>query len=147
MFKLRAWLPFAASMLILAACGGSLASPPTAETPLANATFPSPPLLPEKATPQDLGRYLEAWPASRKLAIDQDIIAVFHYPHPAVLWDETASIYHVSSMSRVDLRRGGEVAITEYSSDEGRRQLERVLADTALMEQIRELIPWDAISK
>ena len=75
--------------------------------------------------PQDLRIYLDAWPAERKLVIDRDVVVIFTYSHPAVLWDQTASLHHVPSMSRVGLNSDGKVAITHYGNKEGRQTLER----------------------
>ena len=121
--------------------GGS-GQAPTRETD-ATAFLPSPPLLPEDPTPQDLRIYLDAWPVERKLNIEPDVVVIFTYSHPAVLWDQTASLYHAASMSRVDLNSDGKVAITHYGDEEGLHILERIFSNDSLMEQIRSLIPWE----
>lgn len=120
-----------AVVLIIGAC-----STPTS-------TLPTPPMLPENPKPKDLRSYVDSWPEERKLVIDRDVVVVFTYPHPAVLWDQTAFIYHIPSMSRVDLNRYGEVAIIDYKNAEGKQRLQRILTDDSLMNLIRSLIPWD----
>ena len=107
------------------------------------ATLPSPPLLPEDPRPRDLRVYLDGWPEERKLVIERDLIVTFTYSHPAVTWDQTASLHHVPSMSRVDLNSVGKVAITQYGNKEGRQALERLLTDHSLMKLIHGLISWE----
>ena len=92
--------------------------------------------------PKDLRIYLDAWPVGRKLVIERDVVVIFTYPHPAVFWDQTASLYHAASMSRVDLNSDGKLAIARYENNEGRQALERILTNESSMEQIRGLIPW-----
>ena len=106
-------------------------------------TLPTPSMLPENPVPKDLRSYVASWPEECKLVIERDVVAIFTYPHPAVLWDQTASIYHIPSMSRVDLNRYGEVAIIDYKNEEGKQRLQRILTDDSLMNLIRSLIPWD----
>ena len=118
-------------MLVIGAC-----STPTS-------TLPTPPMLPENPVPKDLRSYVDSWPEERKLVIERDVVAVFTYPHPAVLWEQTASLYHIPSKSRVDLNSYGEVAIIHYENEEGKRRLQRILTDDSLMELIRSLIPWE----
>ena len=118
------------ALLIIGAC-----STPTS-------ALPTPPLLPEKPMPKDLRSYVDSWPEERKLVIERDVVALFTYPHPAVLWDQTASVYHIPSMSRADLNRYGEVAIIHYQNEEGKQHLQRILNDDSLMKLIRSLIPW-----
>ena len=127
---------------IVAGCAGLSTIPVPEPAPAPTATLPSPPLLPENSTPQALRSYLDAWPEERKLVIEQDVVAIFTYPHPVVFWDQTASLYHVPSMSRVDLNSNGEVAITHYRNEEGRQRLQRILTDDSRMKLIRSLIPW-----
>ena len=123
-------------------CAGLSTIPIPELAPAPTATLPSPPLLPEDPMPQDLRSYLDAWPEERKLVIERDVVAVFTYPHPVVFWDQTASLYHVPSMSRVDLNSNGEVAITHYRNEGGRQRLQRILTDDSRMKLIRSLIPW-----
>ena len=121
---------------------------PSAKTLLApssgaTAILPNPPFLPEDPGPPDLRAYLNAWPEERKLVIEPDVVVIFTYSHPAVLWDQTASLYHVPSMSRVDLNSNGKVAITLYRNEEGRQALEQVLTNESRMKIIGSLIPWE----
>ena len=107
------------------------------------ATLPNPPLLPEDPRPRDIRIYLDAWPEERKLVLGRDVVVTFTYSHPTVTWDQTASLHHVPSMSRVDLNSAGKIAITHYGNVEGRQALERILANDSRMKQIRGLIPWE----
>lgn len=127
---------------VIIGCAGPITAPIPEPAPAPTATLPSPPLLPEDPMPQDLRSYLDAWPEERKLVIEQDVVAIFTYPHPVVFWDQTASLYHVPSMSRVDLNSNGEVAITHYRNEEGRQCLQRILTDDSRMKLICSLIPW-----
>ena len=104
---------------IVVGCAGPSTIPTSKPTPAPTAILPSPPLLPEDPVPQDLRSYLDAWPRERKLIIERDMVAIFTYPHPVVYWDQTASLYHVTSMSRVDFNSNGEVTITHYENEEG----------------------------
>ena len=121
---------------------GSPGQAPTRETD-GTMFLPSPPLLPEDPMPEHFRIYLDAWPVERKLSIEPGVVVIFTYPHPAVLWDQTASLYHTASMSRVDLNSNGKVAITLYGNEEGRQTLEKILSNDSLMKQIRGLIPWE----
>ena len=127
---------------IVAGCAGLSTIPIPEPAPAPTTLLPSPPLLPEDPTPQDLRSHLDAWPEERKLGIDRDVVAIFTYPHPIVFCDQTASLYHVPSMSRVDLNRNGEVAITHYRNEEGRQRLQFILTDDSRMKLIRSLISW-----
>ena len=109
----------------------------------ATETLPGPPLLPEDPRPRDLRIYLDAWPEERKLVLERDVVVTFTYSHPVVTWDQTASLHHVPSMSRVDLNSAGKVAITQYGNEKGRQALERILANDPRMKLIRGLIPWE----
>ena len=86
---------------------------------------------------------MDAWPEERKLVIERDLVVTFTYSHPAITWDQTASLYHVPSMSRVDFNSAGKIAITHYTNQEGRLALERTLTNDSRMKLIRSLIPWD----
>ena len=128
--------------VIVTGCAGLSTIPIPEPAPAPTAILPSPPLLPEDPMPQDLRSYLDAWPKERKLVIERVVVAIFTYPHPGVFWDQTASLYHVPSMSRVDFNSNGEVAITYYRNEEGRQRLQRILTNDSRMKLIRSLISW-----
>ena len=141
-------------LLFGVACGslsGDASAPPATMSPTstldrgsgAAETLPGPPLLPEDPRPRDLRIYLDAWPEERKLVLGRDVVVTFTYSHPTVTWDQTASLHHVPSMSRVDLNSAGKVAITQYGNGKGRQALERILANDPRMKLIRGLIPWE----
>ena len=138
----NAMISLALLTAIVAGCARLSTIPIPEPAPTPATILPSPPLLPEAPTPQDLRSYLDAWPEERKLVIERDVVAIFTYPHPVVFWDQTASLYHVPSMSRVDLNSNGEVAITHYTNEEGRQRLQRILTDDSRMKLIRILISW-----
>ena len=107
------------------------------------ASLPGPPMLAEDPRPRDLRIFLDTWPEERKLVIEREIVVTFTYSHPAVTWDQTASLHHIPSMSRVDLNSAGKVAIAHYANEAGRQALERILVNDSRMELIRSLIPWE----
>jgi hypothetical protein len=90
-----------------------------------------------------LDGWIAEWPAEHRLVIDDQLVVLFTYPHPARLWSEAASIYDRASLSCVDLNSNGEIARRIDASEEGRQRLGRALADDALMARIRALIPWE----
>ncbi len=90
-----------------------------------------------------LDGWIAEWPAEHKLVIDDQLIVLFTYPHPARFWSESASIYDLPSLSCVELNATGEIARRVDGNEQGRQHLDRVLGDDALMTQIRALIPWE----
>jgi len=87
---------------------------------------------------------LAEWPSEHFRAFDREVSVFFTYPHPARFWAEGAAIYHLPSLSRVDLNWQGEVVGRDHRSDEGQRRLDELLANETAMERVRSLIPWDS---
>ena len=87
---------------------------------------------------------LVSWPTEHKMVLDQDVVVFFTYSHPARLWDQTASIYHLPSLSSVDFNANGDIAARQYRSAEGEKRLEGAIQDPVLLSRIKERIPWDS---
>lgn len=137
-------------LIIAAACTASATTEqeeggPTG-TPLPNTATPLPMEAPDLQipdisvhTPEDVQQYFAQWADDYKLALAEDVLAIFTFPHPTVRWVGGAVIYHVPSVSTVTLDFAGNVdpGFADYKSDEAQARLEAVLADPAVLNQLQ----------
>jgi hypothetical protein len=80
-------------------------------------------------------------PNWNKLNVGNDVTIWFTPCEPnASPWPYSIALYHLPSASAVYLHKDGSPIVssglTRYESDEGRKRLDAVLADDALMERI-----------
>ena len=128
--------------LVLTACSVDRATPTPTPTP-------RPEWQGDESAEALLG-YLEGWPDSRKLFLDDDTLVWFmpNRRETAAEWASAALVYHLPSMSSITIDYDGNVGTCgfgwspgkKYKSEDGGDRLESLIANEDEMQRIRDRI-------